>query len=229
MAKGGSPGGFGGSIELPAPVHVDPRQGLAPGTPSADPATDRERGKGIYFPGDSPSPPPPSPPAQSTPTTAPPAQSTPTPAPPAPPPPVKIPDRDVLNFTRNDISATGITTLLFENIGGVEISTLTRRDTVEGQNPYYSLISNLSTIKTQYDPTQLISRQKPNQTLFDIFPISLSSKIPGDLYLAQRNLENFFYIASNGDFVIELDNLLQDENIQLEIAGSGTIKMVNGS
>jgi hypothetical protein len=111
----------------------------------------------------------------------------------------------------------------------VEISTLTRRDTVEGQNPYYTLISNLSTINRQYDPTQLISRQKPNQTLFDIFPINLDSKIPGDLYLKQRNLDNFFYIDSNGDFVIELDNLLQDENIQLEIAGSGTIKMVNGS
>jgi len=164
----------------------------------------------------SPPPPPPRPPA-------------PPPPPPPPPPIVKIPDRDVLNFTRNEISATGLATLLFENIGGVEISTLTRRDTVEGQNPYYTLISNLSTIKRQYDPTQLISRQKPNQTLFDIFPIDLNSRIPGELYLRQRNLDNFFYIDSNGDFIIELDNLLQDEDVQLEIAGSGTIKMVNGS
>jgi hypothetical protein len=149
--------------------------------------------------------------------------------PPPPPPPVKIPNRDVVNFSRNEISAAGIATLLFENVGGIEISTLTRRDTVEGQNPYYTLISNLANIKKQYDPTKLISKQKPNQTFFDIFPIDLNSKIPGETYLRRKNLDNFFYIASNGDFVIELDNIFEDENIQLEIAGSGTIKMVNGS
>jgi len=149
--------------------------------------------------------------------------------PPPPPPPVKIPGRDVINFSRNEISATGIATLLFENVGGIEVSTLTRRDTVEGQNPYYTLISNLASIKTQYDPTKLISKQKPNQTFFDIFPIDLNSKIPGETYLRRKNLDNFFYIAPNGDFVIELDNIFEDENIQLEIAGSGTIKMVNGS
>jgi hypothetical protein len=175
-----------------------------------------------------PPPPPPSPPEPSlapAPVTAP----APAPDPPPPPPPVKIPSRDVLNFTRNNISATGITTLLFENIGGVEISILTRRDTVEGQNPYYSLISNLSTIKSQYDPTQLIAKQKSSQTIFDVFAIKLNTKIPGDVYLKQKNLENFFYIAQNGDLIIELDNILQDENIQLEIASGGTIRVVNES
>jgi hypothetical protein len=151
------------------------------------------------------------------------------PPPPPPPPPVKIPDRDVLNFTRNEISATGIATLLFENVGAVEASILTRRDTVEGQNPYYTLISNLATIKTQYDATQLISRQKPNQSLFDVYSIDLSSKIPGDKYLRERNLENFFYIANNGDLIIELDNVGPEENVQLQIAGGGTIKMVSES
>jgi hypothetical protein len=179
-----------------------------------------------------PPPPPPPPPSGPNPAPAPTATqvaAAPSPSPPPPPPPVKIPDRDVLNFTRNDISATGIATLLFENVGAVEASILTRRDTVEGQNPYYTLISNLATIKTQYDATQLISRQKPNQSLFDVYSIDLNSKIPGDKYLRERNLENFFYIANNGDLIIELDNVGPEENVQLQIAGGGTIKMVSES
>jgi hypothetical protein len=149
--------------------------------------------------------------------------------PPPPPSPVKDPGRDVISFARNDLSPTGITNLLLEAIGGVEASTIARRDTVEGQNPYYDAISNLATIRKEYDATKLISKQTSNQSIFDIYAIDLNSKIPGDLYLRQRNLANFFYIADNGDLIIEFDNIIGDEQLQLEIAGGGTIKMVSES
>jgi hypothetical protein len=145
------------------------------------------------------------------------------------PEPVKDPGRDVIAFARNDLSPTGIINLLFESIGGVEISTIARRDTIEGQNPYYGLISNLSTIRKEYDATKLISRQKPNQSIFDRYAINLDSRIPGQLYLSQKNLNNFFYIDNNGDLVVELDNMIGDEEIQVEIAGSGTIRVVSES
>jgi hypothetical protein len=91
------------------------------------------------------------------------------------------------------------------------------------------VISNLSNIKKEFDPTQIISRQKPNQSFFDIFSIDINSKIPNDLYLQRNNLTNFFYIDTNGDFVIELDNMLTDEVVELEIAQGGTIKLVRES
>lgn len=138
----------------------------------------------------------------------------------------KDPGRDVVLFSENEISPQGITNLLFEQLGGIELISMVRRDTVEGQNPYYTLISNLSSIKREFDPTQIISRQKPNQSLFDIYSIDLDSKIPNDIYLAQNNIDNFFYIDSNGDFVIELDNMRQDEIVELEIAQGGTIRLV---
>ena len=141
----------------------------------------------------------------------------------------KNPGRDVVLFSENNISVEGITNLLFEDIGGIELISMVRRDTVEGQNPYYTLISNLSSIKREFDPTQIISRQKPNQSFFDIYSIDLNSKIPNEIYLEQNGLENFFYIDSNGDFVIELDNMLQDEIIELEIAQGGTIILVRDS
>lgn len=141
----------------------------------------------------------------------------------------KNPSRDVVLFSENDVSIEGIQNLLFEQVGGIELISMVRRDTVEGQNPYYSIISNLSSIKREFDPTQIISRQRPNQSFFDIFSIDLNQKIPDDVYLDQNNLENFFYIDTNGDFVIELDNLSEDEIIELEIAQGGTIRLVRDS
>jgi hypothetical protein len=141
----------------------------------------------------------------------------------------KTPTRDVVTFVESNFSAEGIANLLFEQIGGIELISMVRRDTVEGQNPYYTVISNLSNIKKEFDPTQIISRQKPNQSLFDIYSIDINNKIPNDLYLERNNLTNFFYIDTNGDFIIELDNMLADELVELEIAQGGTISLVRES
>jgi len=154
--------------------------------------------------------------------------------PPAPTPPVqqrqsiiKSPNKDVVNFQREEYSAASIARLLFEQVGSIELINIARRDTVEGQNPYYSLISNLSSIRKNFDPTSLISRQRVNETIFDNYTINLDSKIPDQDYLNKNNIENFYYIASNGDLVIELDNLSEDERIEVEIAQSGTINLVD--
>jgi hypothetical protein len=141
----------------------------------------------------------------------------------------KTPSRDVVNFVQQRFSIEGITNLLFEEIGGIELISMVRRDTVEGQNPYYTVISNLSNIKKEFDPTQIISRQKPNQSFFDIFAIDINTKIPNNLYLEKNNLSNFFYVDTNGDFIIELDNMIADEVVELEIAQGGTIKLVRES
>lgn len=162
--------------------------------------------------------------------------STPTPSirPPAPTPPVqqrqsivRSPNKDVVNFQKEEFSAASIARLLFEQVGSIELVNIARRDTIEGQNPYYSLISNLSSIRKNFNPTSLISRQRVNETIFDNYTINLDSKIPSQDYLDTNNIENFYYIASNGDLVIELDNLAEDERIEVEIAQSGTINLVD--
>jgi len=173
---------------------------------------------------------------QPAPSAPPPSSPAPAPAPapttvsytqPPPPPPVKIPNRDVLNFSREEFSTSAITNLLFEQIGSTEIVNIARRDTIEGQNPYYSLISNLASIKREFDPTRLITKQKAVNANFAIYGIDLNNKIPDQEYLDRNNITSFFYIASNGDLVIELDNLEDDEIIDFEIANSGTINLVD--
>jgi hypothetical protein len=143
--------------------------------------------------------------------------------PPPPPQMVRVPERDVVSLAQETISAETITNLLFENVGANELTKFVRHDTVEGINPYYDVISNLSDIKRKFDPSNLISLQKTTSSLFDIFPIKLQDKIPSDAYLLENNLTDFVYIDTNGDFVIEVVNLKDSEIVEIEIDTSGTI------
>lgn len=151
----------------------------------------------------------------------------PTVVPPPTPAPVKMPSRDVVSLVDPGIDSATIQNLLFENIGATELVKFTRHDTVDGINPYYDIISNLSDIKRRYDPASLISLQKPESSFFDIYTIKLDQKIPDQSYLNQNNLSDYIYIDTNGDLVIELTNLASDEIIEVEIDTSGTIYEVN--
>ena len=139
------------------------------------------------------------------------------------PDPVRVPSRDVVSIIEESVSVDTITNLLFENIGATELVKFTRHDTVDGINPYYDIISNLSDIKRRYDPASLISLQKPESSFFDIFTIKLDQKIPDQEYLDENNLLDYVYIDESGNLVIELTNLASDEIIEVEIDSNGTI------
>jgi hypothetical protein len=146
---------------------------------------------------------------------------------------VKTPTRDVVNFTDDsNIGIELITNLLFENLGANELVKFERHDTIEGTNANYDIISNLSSVQKEFDPSRLISRQKPDRSYFDIFNIKLEDKIPSDKYLknnpkidgsGQINISDYVYIDSVGNLVIELVNMNSDELVEVEVESSGTI------
>jgi hypothetical protein len=137
---------------------------------------------------------------------------------------IKLPEKDnVLSLTTNNIDEATIIAMVFEKLGAVELTKFTRTDTVEGINPYYNIISNLSTIKKEFDPSNLVASQKSDTSLYNAFSIKLSNKIPGDQYLADRALDNYIYIDADGNLIIELDNMTPDELVEVEIDTNGTI------
>lgn len=140
-----------------------------------------------------------------------------------PPSPVRLPSRDVVSLVDPGIDSATIQNLLFENIGATELVRFTRHDTVDGINPYYDIISNLSDIKRKYDPASLISVQKPESSYFDIYTIKLDQKIPDQTYLDENNLTDYVYLDANGNLCVELTNLASDEIIEVEIDSNGTI------
>lgn len=139
------------------------------------------------------------------------------------PSPVLIPGRDALNFATSGV-IDSLTSFIFEDLAGTEIISLMKRDTIDGIDPNYSIISNISDVRMSVDPTSLLSKKTKTDSYFDVFGIQLLDKIPGNEYLAKNSIHDFYYIASNGDLVIELDNLGVDERIDVEIATNGTIK-----
>lgn len=137
---------------------------------------------------------------------------------------VRLPETDnKFTLENKNIDEALITAMVFEKLGAVELTKFTRNDTVEGINPYYNIISNLSAIKKEFDPSNLISAQKSDESLSNAYSIKLSNKIPGDKYLSDRNLENYIYIDTDGNLIIELDNMTSDELVEIEIDTSGTI------
>lgn len=133
------------------------------------------------------------------------------------------PAKDVVNFQTEPVSADALEQILFQQIGGHELVEISRRDTIDGQSPAYTLISNLSTITRELNPSLIIGAQSPFRFDADRYQVNLDDKIPNTEYLSNNSLTSFFYIDVNGDLVIHLDNLEQDEEIEIEMANSGKI------
>jgi hypothetical protein len=137
---------------------------------------------------------------------------------------VQIPNRDnLLQLNKSQYDVGAITALVFEKLGAIELTKFTRHDTVDGVNPYYNIISNLSLIKQSFNPSNLISSQRNDDSLYNAFSIKLDTKIPDDEYLKTIGLDNYVYIDNLGNLIIELVNITVDEIIELEIDTNGTI------
>jgi hypothetical protein len=143
---------------------------------------------------------------------------------------VQTPGRDVVDLATPGVSAETIIGVLFENLAVNELVQFARYDTVEGQDPRYTIISNLSNIKQKYRPSDLISGQTPDASYFSQFVIDLDSKIPSLEFLQSRsdvsfaNQSNYVWIDElTGDLVIELINTTSDQLVELEIDTNGTI------
>lgn len=162
---------------------------------------------------------------------------------------VKSPTRDVTNL--EDLvpveSAESIAQLLFENFSGIELAQVLTTNTIDGIDQQYSIISNLSEIRRIYDATRSLTIMDKFSPIFNVFAIDLVEKIPTELYILKNGLDETYsyleyngasvgslveiekgsiYPESNGDLVIEFDNMKDDELIEVQILVNGTIYVV---
>jgi hypothetical protein len=134
-------------------------------------------------------------------------------------PAIKTAPIDLVQFDNDLMPISVIQDLLFQNIGGQELISTARTDTVNGQPVIYQIIKNLTSIQQQYNPNNIISLQDTSDKYFDNFTINFDARVP-DKPLGQE----YVYInPENGDLVIEAVNLRPDEQIEVQIRVSGTI------
>jgi hypothetical protein len=186
-----------------------------------------------------PPPPPPTPPPSTpsgggyTPSYSAPSYSptayTPPPPPPPPKPPawittsdfkepkgVKQADPDIVIFNTTPISPEFLIETNYEDLSGMELINISRSDIINGASVSYSPIKNLSALRRKYNPNNIISMPELSSSYFSRFGI--------DLIL--RGISKPFF-DSEGNLVIEIQDVKDDEVIEVEISQSGTINEVD--
>ncbi len=123
---------------------------------------------------------------------------------------------DTIVFNDDLVNMENMTELLYENIAGLELANISREDLINGQEVVYSPIANLSSIYKLFNPNNIIATSSTFETYFSRFSI--------DLIL--RGMNEPYIDLNTGNLVIEVDNILEEEEIQVQIASSGTIELV---
>lgn len=135
--------------------------------------------------------------------------------------PVKTAPIDTILFNDDAVPIEIMTDLIFENIGGQELISIARNDTVNGQKVIYQPIKNLTQIQQQYNPNNIVSLHATSNKYFQNFSIKLDEKVPDE---GSGPSGSYVYIDPiTGELVIEAVNLQEDEQIEVEITISGTI------
>jgi hypothetical protein len=133
---------------------------------------------------------------------------------------VKSANIETILFNDEEFSSEFIVDLLFESVAGQELLTIARNDTVNGQDVVYQPIKNLNILQDTYNPTKLLSVYDTSDSFFGAFAIDLSSKIPS---VGTGPGGKNYYLTDLGDLVIEVVNIANDEQVEFQIADSGTI------
>lgn len=154
----------------------------------------------------------------------------PAPAPPPPPPApvlptfkpmttsnsnIKVAPSDIIQFDDSSIEIALISDLLFEDIGATELANISRSDLIDGQDVVYAPIKNLSTIRREFNPNNIVANSFFDD-YFSRFGINLSLRGVREPYF-----------NDDGDLVIQIDTVLSGEEVQVQVLSSGTIYMVD--
>jgi hypothetical protein len=147
---------------------------------------------------------------------------------------VKIATPDLLIFGEEVVAIEIMTDLIFEDIGGFELATISRHDLVNGQAVTYTPIKNLTDLYLQYNPNNVLRLQSAD-SFFNSLAISLTNYLPryGNGYdlvgtnpdLTKRvkvyNGKSIYIDPISGDLVINLINIRENEQVEVEILTAG--------
>jgi hypothetical protein len=139
-------------------------------------------------------------------------------------PAIKTAPIDTVEFVDESLSAELLLDLLFEDVGGQELLTIARNDTVNGQDVVYQPFKNLGILQEIYNPTNLLKLQETSDKIFSNFTINLRDKIPK--VGSGLNGANYYLDLTAGDGIIEFINLKSDEQVEIQIVSAGIIEDV---
>lgn len=136
-------------------------------------------------------------------------------------PPVKTAPINTVSFDNGLLPIEILSDLIFEDLGGQELISIARNDTVNGQNIIYQPIKNLYNIQQQYNPNNIVYTEGTSDRYFRNFPIKFESKVPNEG--TGPNGEHIYFDSSTKSLIIEAVNMQGDEQIEVQLLINGTI------
>jgi hypothetical protein len=149
---------------------------------------------------------------------------------------VKIATPDLILSNDEVMQIEIMTDLIFEDIGGYELATISRHDLVNGQNIIYTPIKNLTDLYLQYNPNNVLRLQSSDSyfkslslSIFDHLPVCGTgyTLVGTDPDLTKRtkvpNCRSVYIDPITGDLVINFINLKENEQVEVEILTAGNI------
>jgi|DEB0MinimDraft_10_1074344.scaffolds.fasta_scaffold00031_19 hypothetical protein len=145
---------------------------------------------------------------------------------------IKLPTRDIVNIETQVLSdLSEIEKYIFQDIAGTQLINLVRHDTISGVDVVYSVISDLTKVNIDFDPSLLLINKAQYQSIFNQYSIKLVNKIPEETYydenqeLPENNLlTNAYYDGEN--LILEFNNVKTTELVQVEVETDGKINRV---
>jgi hypothetical protein len=134
---------------------------------------------------------------------------------------VKAASPDIILIDQNDLPIDLVLKLTLEKIGGQELISLVRHDTVNGQNIIYQPVKNISDVAISYNPQNIISIPDTAEIYFKNFAIKMENHIVQDTN--EIPPESVYIDTTSGNIVIEAVNLKADYEVEVQMVSSGQI------
>ena len=124
---------------------------------------------------------------------------------------VKTPHEDAVLYSEKALPEEMLTRILFEEIGGVELISISRQDIINGVEVNYSLVGNLSNLQSMFNSNNIISGFESRDTHTNQYPIDIGQRI------------DTVEFNDQGDLIVDFNEIGSDESVEVMILASGTL------
>lgn len=132
--------------------------------------------------------------------------------------PVKTATPDIITINQETLPAELMTSLIFENIGGQELLSISRHDLISGSNLDYQSIKNLNEIYINHNSLNIIPMPDSSTVYSKNFPISWDSHIVEEFSSADSTHILIDSVAK--ELQILVTNMKPGEQIEVEVLSS---------
>lgn len=133
---------------------------------------------------------------------------------------VKVATVEMLQMQQETLPEELMTNLIFENIGGQELLSVTRQDIVNSPRVIYQPIKNLNGIAIENNSSNIIPMFESSNNHFDNFTIKLDGYVDKDF--SEDDTSHIYLDNDAGQIIINLVNVKPNQQVEVEILGSVT-------